>query len=51
MVFPGIADAPSESLDYVSERGKPTPSFNHGSIQANLIGEFQSRYKIGCPAL
>ena len=41
----GLADAPSESLDYVTERGKPMPSFNHGSIQANLIGEFQSRYK------
>lgn len=51
MVFPGVADALSESLNYVSERGKPTPSFSHGSIQGNLIGEFQSRYKIGCPAL
>lgn len=27
-------------LSYEEERGKPMPSFNHGSIQANLIGEF-----------
>ena len=27
-------------LSYEEERGKPTPSFNHGAIQANLIGEF-----------
>src|SRR5437667_806523 len=27
-------------LTYEEERGKPVPSFNHGAIQANLIGEF-----------
>ncbi len=27
-------------LTYEEERGKPMPSFNHGSVQANLIGEF-----------
>lgn len=27
-------------LTYEEERGKPMPSFNHGAIQANLIGEF-----------
>lgn len=29
-----------EPLSYEEERGKPMPSFNHGWIQANLIGEF-----------
>lgn len=24
-------------MDYETERNKPMPSFNHGSIQANLI--------------
>lgn len=27
-------------LSYEEERGKPMPSFNHGAVQANLIGEF-----------
>src|SRR5947209_20628646 len=27
-------------LTYEEERGKPMPSLNHGSIQANLICEF-----------
>lgn len=26
-------------LTYEDERGKPTPSYNHGVVQANLIGE------------
>jgi len=30
----------AKPLTYEEERGKPMPSFNHGSIQANLIGEF-----------
>ena len=29
-----------KSLSYEEERGKPMPSFNHGAIQTNLIGEF-----------
>jgi hypothetical protein len=37
-----IAESAAESLHYTAERGKPIPSFNHGSIQANLIGIFQS---------
>ena len=32
-----VAERP---LSYEEERGKPMPSFNHGMIQANLIGEF-----------
>jgi Uma2 family endonuclease len=28
------------ALTYEEERGKPMPSFNHGLVQANLIGEF-----------
>ena len=28
-------------LTYEEERGKPTPSLNHGAIQANLGGELQ----------
>ena len=27
-------------LTYEEERGKPLPSYNHGAVQANLIGEF-----------
>ena len=41
----GVADTLSESLDYVTERGKPMPSFNHGSIQANLIIVLGTLYK------
>ena len=40
-----IAETAVESLLYTAERGKPMPSFNHGSIQANLIGIFQSQFK------
>ena len=35
--------------DYEIERNKPMPSFNHGSIQANLIMEFaqyRQRYRV-----
>ena len=28
------------ALTYEEERGKPMPSYNHGIVQANLIGEF-----------
>ena len=31
--------------DYETERNKPMPSFNHGSIQANLIIEFAAYRK------
>lgn len=41
----GLADALSDTLDYVTERGKPMPSFNHGSIQANLIVLLGTHYK------
>lgn len=37
------------SSDYETERNKPIPSFNHGSIQANLIIElaaFRTKYRI-----
>ena len=34
-----------ESVDYVTERGKPMPSFNHGRVQANLIIALGTRYK------
>jgi Uma2 family endonuclease len=36
-------------VDYVTERGKPVPSLNHGTIQANLIGEllhFKKTYRV-----
>ncbi len=38
-----------KTTDYETERNKPMPSFNHGSIQANLIIElaaFKSIYRI-----
>lgn len=41
----GDIAATSESLDYIIERGKPMPSLNHGTVQANLIGELRNRYK------
>jgi Uma2 family endonuclease len=31
--------------DYVTERGKPMPSFNHGSVQTNIIVALSIRYK------
>lgn len=31
--------------DYETERGKPTPSLNHGSIQANLLAELLYAYR------
>lgn len=40
----------SETADYVTERGKPMPSLNHGSVQTNLIlalgGRCRNRYRI-----
>lgn len=40
----------TETVDYVTERGKPMPSLNHGSVQTNLIlalgGRFKERYRI-----
>jgi Uma2 family endonuclease len=47
MAFHESADVleTSQSINYVLERGKPMPSFNHGSVQASLIGEIRSRYK------
>lgn len=41
----GIAEKGAENLDYVTERGKPMPSLNHGTVQANLIGELRNRSK------
>ncbi|HRI61915.1 MAG TPA: Uma2 family endonuclease [Saprospiraceae bacterium] len=41
----GVVETTSESLDYVTERGKPMPSLNHGTVQANLIGELRNRFK------
>ncbi len=35
-----ITETLGKTLTYEEERGKPMPSFNHGAIQANLIGEF-----------
>ncbi len=40
----GIAEITAES-HYTTERGKPMPSFNHGSIQANLIVLLGMYYK------
>ncbi|MCB0519141.1 MAG: Uma2 family endonuclease [Lewinellaceae bacterium] len=37
-----------KATDYETERNKPMPSFNHGSIQANLIillAAFRSKYR------
>jgi Uma2 family endonuclease len=34
-----------QNTDYVTERGKPMPSFNHGSVQTNIAGELRTRYK------
>jgi len=31
--------------DYERERGKPSPSFNHGFVQANLITELNIRLR------
>ncbi|MFN0035535.1 MAG: Uma2 family endonuclease [Saprospiraceae bacterium] len=38
-------DTALESVDYVTERGKPMPSLNHGTVQANLIVAIATRYK------
>ena len=38
-------DTALESVDYVTERGKPMPSLNHGRVQANLIVALATRYK------
>ncbi len=38
-------DTALESVDYVTERGKPMPSLNHGIVQANLIVAIATRYK------
>ena len=35
-----IIEQSQPPLTYEEERGKPMPSYNHGIIQANLIGEF-----------
>jgi Uma2 family endonuclease len=46
----GVVETNSESLDYVTERGKPMPSLNHGTVQANLIlaigARFKNRYRV-----
>jgi Uma2 family endonuclease len=34
-----------ESQDYTLERNKPMPSFNHGTIQANLIFAIMALYR------
>ncbi len=34
-----------EEVDYVTERGKPMPSLNHGTVQANLIMAIGFRYR------
>ena len=34
-----------EITDYELERGKPTPSQNHGIVQANMIFELKIRYR------
>jgi Uma2 family endonuclease len=36
---------PLESQDYTLERNKPMPSFNHGTIQANLIFAIMASYR------
>ncbi|RZK13310.1 MAG: Uma2 family endonuclease [Hymenobacter sp.] len=42
----GLMEALEITLsDYELERGKPMPSFNHGFVQANLIGELRSRLR------
>ncbi|HEY5752215.1 MAG TPA: hypothetical protein VIT21_03635 [Chthoniobacterales bacterium] len=38
------AETQDRPLAYEEEYGKPTPSKNHGYIQANLIGEFIDQY-------
>lgn len=38
----------AQTSDYVTERNKPMPSYNHGSIQANLIIElatYRNQYR------
>jgi Uma2 family endonuclease len=37
---------PNEHERYVLERNKPLPSFNHGTIQANLICEIGLKYRL-----
>ncbi|MEQ1743781.1 MAG: hypothetical protein ABMA02_00005 [Saprospiraceae bacterium] len=32
--------------DYEIERGKPMPSFNHGTIQANLLVALINRFRV-----
>ncbi len=34
-----------DSVDYVTERGKPMPSLNHGTVQANLIVAIANLYR------
>jgi hypothetical protein len=41
----GTAETATQVSDYTTERGKPIPSFNHGTIQANLIMLLGALYK------
>jgi Uma2 family endonuclease len=45
MEFVAQTSVTDEVSNYELERNKPMPSFNHGTIQANLIFEIKLKYK------